>query len=136
MATKTTKTTKTVVAAKVTEGDEAMLALRRVALSHPDVEEGLACKGTVIQSATFKVRGKAFLFLRPGKAMLKLDTSQGAASKLAAKKPGGYTIGAGGWATVDLSHPKEVSMKVLASWIAESYGLFAAKKTPSGGKKK
>jgi hypothetical protein len=115
--------------------EEAMQALRHVALSHPDVEEALACKGTVLESATFKVRQKAFLFLRPGKAMLKLDKSQGAASKLAAKTPASYKIGSGGWATVDLSSPKELSLTVLASWIAESYSLFAAK-TPSSAKRK
>src|SRR5713226_4595552 len=49
--------------------DRTLRALRRAALRHPDVEEGLACKGTVIESVTFKVQGKAFLFLRPEKGM-------------------------------------------------------------------
>jgi hypothetical protein len=60
-----------------------------------DVEEGLACKGTVIESVTFKVQGKAFLFLRPEKAMLRLDRSHDEAATLAAKKPACYKVGSG-----------------------------------------
>jgi hypothetical protein len=120
------------------EPEQIMQALRQAARTHADVEEGLACKGTVIESATFKVNGKAFLFLRPGTAMLKLDTSLDEASKLAAEKPACYKVGSGGWATVNLSSPKDLSMDILTRWIAESHGLFAAvkKKRPEGRTKK
>ena len=105
--------------------NRTLLALRQAALRHRNVDEGLACKGTVIESATFKVNGKAFLFLRPGKAMLKLAKSLGEASKLARTKAGCYSVGSGGWITVDLTDPKQVSVPVLGRWIAESYALFA-----------
>jgi hypothetical protein len=108
------------------QGDEVLLALREVALQHADVEEGLACKGTVVQSATFTVRGKAFLFLRPGRAMMKLEASSAEAKKQAAKFPDRYKLGAGGWATVTYTTSKDVSLPMLRRWIAESYGLFAA----------
>ncbi len=112
---------------KTASGAESTIeTLRRTALGHPDVEEGLSCKGTAIESATFKVNGKAFLFLRPGTAMLKLDASLAEASKLAAEKPDGYKVGSGAWVTIALSNPKELSMEVLARWIAESHKLFAS----------
>jgi hypothetical protein len=116
--------------------DRTLRALRRAALRHPNIEEGLACKGTVIESATFEVQGKAFLFLRPEKAMLRLDRSHGEAATLAAKKPACYKVGSGGWITISLSSPNDLSMKVLSSWVAKRYSLFAAKRAPSSVKSK
>ncbi|MHB8876444.1 MAG: MmcQ/YjbR family DNA-binding protein [Myxococcaceae bacterium] len=101
-------------------------ALRRAAVRHKGVEVGVACEGTPVESRTFKVRGKAFLFLRPGKALLKLQKSQGEASELAAANPGCCKLGSGGWTTVDLGGSKAVTVKRLEGWIAESYELFAA----------
>lgn len=116
------------------EADATIETLRRVALGHADVEEGLSCKGTAIESATFKVNGKAFLFLRPGTAMLKLGASLEEASRLAAEKPSCYKVGSGAWVTIALANPKELSMEVLSRWIAESHKLFAApqKKAAAG----
>ena len=108
------------------QGDEIVLALRKSAMQHDDVEEGIACKGSVIQSATFKVRGKAFLFLRPGRVMVKLEASRAEAVKHAAKSPDRYKIGAGGWATVTYTESRDVSLPMLRRWIEESYRLFAA----------
>lgn len=116
--------------------DKAIEALRRAGLRQPNVEESIACKGTALESETFKVQGKAFLFLRSGKAMLKSGTSQRAAMKLADEHPAYYKVGSGGWTTVDLSNPKGLSMKLLESWIAESHGLFASKRASSSAKRK
>src|SRR5687767_12811353 len=102
--------------------DPVMSRLRKAALRHSAVEEGLACKGTVIQSATLKVRGRSFLFLRPGRIMIKLQASRDEAMELAKKSPDHYKIGAGGWTTVTYAVPKDVSLPMLERWIAESYG--------------
>lgn len=116
------------------QGDAVMLVLRNAALRQPDVIEGLACKGTTIQSATFKVRGKAFLFLRPGRVMVKLDGSRSEALKHAERNPERYRVGSGGWTTVTYDAPKEVSLPQMERWIRESYGLFAATKAGRGKK--
>ena len=96
-------------------------ALRRAALAHPAVEESLPCRGTTIESASFKVGGKAFLFLGEAKAMVKLQASRVQADQLAAQRPGTCKTGAGGWTTVVLSEPAGVPLTTLRAWIAESY---------------
>ena len=103
-------------------------ALRKAALAHPDVEESLACKGTAIESASFRVSGKAFLFLSPAKAMVKLDRSREQASELEAESPDACKTGAGGWTTIALAAPSRPSLATLRAWIAESYGSFAQAK--------
>lgn len=99
----------------------AFEALRRAALAHPGVEEKVACRGTALESASFRVGGKAFLFLSPGKAMVKLDGSREEASEIAACK-----TGAGGWTTVDLASDEAPATSLLVRWVAESRALFAA----------
>jgi len=106
--------------------DRVVVALRRAALRHPDVDESVACRGTPIESATFKIGGRAFLFLRSGRVMVRLDRSQGEAAGLAQKKPERYKIGSGGWATVTFEDPKDVSIRLLEKWISESYGVLAS----------
>jgi hypothetical protein len=106
--------------------DRVVVALRRAALRHPDVEESVACKGTPIESATFKIGGRAFLFLRSGRVMVRLDRSQEEAAGLAQKKPERYKIGSGGWATVTFEGPKDVSIRLLERWVSESYGVLAS----------
>jgi predicted DNA-binding protein (MmcQ/YjbR family) len=110
----------------------AVQALRQAALRHADVQESVACKGTAIESATFKVGGRVFLFLRSGRVMVRLDRSQEEATRLAEEKPACYKVGSGGWTTVSSTGPKELSLKLLEKWIAESYRLFAS----AGGSKK
>ena len=73
-----------------------MKAMRAIALKLPDVEEGVACEGTALEKRTVKVKGKAFLFLGTGDALLKLDGSLAAATKLADKTPARYRVGKGG----------------------------------------
>ena len=100
-------------------------ALRQAALAHPAVEESLACRGTAVESASFEVGGKAFLFLDEAKAMVKLGASREQAGELAAQGPGTCKTGAGGWTTVVLSEPAGVPLATLRAWIAESYAHFA-----------
>ncbi|HTF90899.1 MAG TPA: hypothetical protein VK843_20945 [Planctomycetota bacterium] len=67
--------------------------------------------------------------------MMKLETSRDEAMKHASRTPGRYKIGAGGWATVTYSEPKEVSLPMLERWVEESYELFAAAPKPRSSKK-
>ena len=101
-------------------------SLRKQASGYPEVEESVACKGTVIQSATFKVGGKAFLFLRPARAMLKLGASLPEVMRMAKANTSALRAGSGGWITIPLPAKKPVTAKRLTSWIRESYELFAA----------
>jgi len=102
-------------------------ALRKAALSLPDVEEGVACEGTAVESRTFKIGKKAFLFVRPAAFMLKVDESAEAAKRLA-EKDGRYRIGAGGWVTVTLGSAPPPPLRLIAGWMNESYRGMAASK--------
>jgi hypothetical protein len=105
--------------------DDPFDVLRKVALSRPEAEESLACRGTAIESASFRVRGKSFLFLSPAKVMVKLETSQGEASELERRHPAACKTGKGGWTTAALSVPGGAPLKTLERWIAESHALAA-----------
>lgn len=94
------------------------MTLRTAALSHEGVEETVACKGTAVESASFPVKKKAFLFLSDAHARLKLDASIAKAKKL------GCDVGKGGWVKVDLAG-RAPPVSVLKTWIRESYGLMA-----------
>ena len=112
-------------------------AFRKAALGHAGVEESLACKGTAIESASFKVRGKSFLFLRPATAMLKLESSKAQAQSLATRSPHACKVGASGWTTLTFSEPAAVNLKLAEKWVAESYNLFSSPKaTKSSNVKK
>ena len=106
-----------------------MDALWDAATRTPGVESGVACAGTAVETRTAKVRGKAFLFLRPQDARFKL-----AASAAEASRPGsGCKVGAGGWCHVVLGAADTPPLEVMERWIAESHGLMAA---PASGKSK
>lgn len=83
-------------------------AVKKIALGLPDVASGVACKGTSLESTTFTVKKKAFVFMRTvGKdceLRLKLD---------------------GKWArkTVPLDAPPAT----LEKWLRESYAALAPK---------
>ena len=104
---------------------KAAQALRRIASRHADVEQGVACKGTSLESTTFGVRRKVFLFMRVTDGVfnlrLRLGDSRGEAAKLAAKEPGRYAIGAGGWAKVTFSEGDAAPLDLLERWIDESH---------------
>jgi hypothetical protein len=97
------------------------------AMSHPDVEEGIACAGTAAERKTVKIRKKAFLFLGTVNVMVKLGDSLPEAMQLASKEPNTYKAGAGGWVTISLECLSSSAVKRLLKWIDESYRLFAPK---------
>lgn len=110
-------------------------ALRRAALQYPETQEGIACAGTTLERRTVTVRGKAFLFLGPADARLKLGDSLPEATRLAAAEPGSLQVGAHGWVAVTFGDARAVPVAVLIRWVEESYRLFAPEqrttKTPA-----
>ena len=66
-----------------------MQALRSLALRYPGAQEGIACNGNSLEKRTIKAGGKAFLFLGPRDAMLKLRDSLPEATRLARELPAG-----------------------------------------------
>lgn len=110
-------------------------ALRKFAMKHDDVEEGIACAGTALECATFKTNKKAFLFLGTANARLKLQDSLAEAAKLAKAEHDRYKAGANGWVEVKFAGDEAPPLDVMTRWIDESYQLMAAplsakKKTP------
>jgi hypothetical protein len=103
-----------------------LAALIARARRHPEVEEGIACAGTSLESRTLKVRGKAFAFFRPGSVMLKLGESLAEARAMAAKAPRQFRAGAGGWVDVKFGDGEPLPIAVMQRWLDESYALFAA----------
>lgn len=112
-----------------------MKALRAIALKYPACEEGIACKGTALECATFKVGGKAFLFLGRADIRLKLGESLPEAAKLAKKEPERFNAGAGGWVKVMYGEDHPLPLDVVKRWIDESYGLMAPKQPTSKPKR-
>lgn len=103
---------------------------------HPEVEEGVACAGTPIESRTLKVNGKAFAFFRPGNVMLKLGDSLPEAQAMAAQAPQRCQAGAGGWVTVKFGDGEPLPLSVMRRWLDESYALFAGRTGKPAGKGK
>ncbi len=108
--------------------DAAIAALLASVRRHPDVEEGVACAGTKLESRTLKVRSKAFAFVRPGNLMLKLRDSLDEALGLARAEPEQFQASANGWVTVRLAAAAMPTAMVsrLRRWLDESHALFAA----------
>ncbi|MCI0637696.1 MAG: MmcQ/YjbR family DNA-binding protein [Gemmataceae bacterium] len=104
-----------------------MQALRKIALAYPEAEEGIACKGTALECATFKARNKTFLFLGAADLRVKLSESLSEAVKLQAKEPNRYKVGAHGWVAVVFGSDKSTPIDVLERWIDESYRLLVPK---------
>jgi hypothetical protein len=98
---------------------QAVQALRKAALAHDEVEEGVACAGTAIECATFKSKKKAFLFVNENNARVRLVASRAEAARLAKKEPKRFVIGPQGWAKVFLSDPPE--LELMLRWLDESY---------------
>jgi hypothetical protein len=90
----------------------------------PGVERGTACEGTALQSDTLKVNGRAFLFLSPKKAYLKLAGSVPEAQKAARLSPA-VVPGGAGWTSLLWDAPCPVGAAVLRRWVAESHALIA-----------
>lgn len=105
--------------------------LRTLALRSPEVEEGIACKGTAAECSAYKSRKKTFLFVRTAALMIKLKESLPEAARLASEDPSRYTAGAGGWVTVKFGPDKPLPGRgLLELWVAESYRLIVNPKKP------
>ena len=103
-----------------------MLALRKYALSFPEVEEGSSCV-----KRAFKARKKAFFYLGMHddtyNIMVKLIGSLDEAGQLEASEPETYRIGSHGWTTVVYSHDVFPPKGLIERWIEESYRALAHK---------
>lgn len=104
---------------------------REVAIALPDTDEGISCKGTVLEARTVKVDTRAFLFLGKKDLRLKLEKSIAAA-----KKVDGVDVGSGGWTTIRFADGLP-DFALVEKWIRESYALVAVgTKKPKKKKKK
>ena len=112
----------------VTAKPTSMQALREFALRLPETGEGIACKGTAFETCTIWTNGRAFLFLRPIDARLKLSASSKDAGARAAKEPERYEVDTGGWVEIRLDGAND-RLDVLERWVAESHGLFRLAKS-------
>ncbi len=94
------------------------------AKSLDDVTETVACKNTPIEQASFKVKGKSFLFVqqKDGGVVVRLKLRESAAS---AAGFDGVEVGAGGWTTIRLG-ARSAPPKQTQNWIGESYALSIA----------
>ena len=99
--------------------------LSKAARSRAGGSEGVACAGTALESKTFKVSDKAFLFIGPKNARLKLVTSADEAKEWAGKAKSAVEFGKGGWVAIRFDGSKAPADSVLRRWVAESHSLFA-----------
>lgn len=100
-------------------------------------------KGTACTQSSFKVGGKAFLFVGEqggrSKVMLKLDASMAEAKKLAKQAPADYQVGNTGWVTARFDAANPLPKRLWEKWLEESYALSAGgprKKAPKKTSKK
>jgi hypothetical protein len=92
-----------------------MVDLGAIACALPNVDQGIACVGTALESRTYLLGKKSFLFVSRKDVRLKLSASAAKAKKL------GLAVGANGW--VKLALDALPPARVLERWIAESYAL-------------
>jgi hypothetical protein len=111
-----------------------MKALRRAALRHPDVHEGVSCEGTSLEKRTVKAGNKAFVFLGVADVMVKLRASLPQARRMAKKEPSRYKAGAHGWVTARLTDDQTPPMALLHRWVDESYHLVVETRTKVSSK--
>ncbi len=91
----------------------------------PGVSESIACAGTALESKTFVVGKKSFVFIGTKDARLKLKHSLFEATELSSKPRSAIRVGTGGWVTIQLQAEVLPSVAVLRRWVKESYGLFS-----------
>lgn len=100
--------------------------LRKIASRFDGVEEGVACAGTKIESKTYCVRGRAFLFVGAAEpTVVRFKVGE----RAAAAKKAGAEVGAGGWAKIVLDGAPPAG---FADLVAESYALVGGGKAPRG----
>lgn len=108
-------------------------AIREKASSYPNVDEGTACT-----QSSFKVGGKAFLFIGEQggryKAMFKLQDSIAQAEQLASKEPDNYQVGS--WTTARFTAEKPIPKRVWQKWLNESYALASSRSAKKKSAKK
>lgn len=104
--------------------------IRLKAGQYAGVDKGAACT-----QSSFKVGGKAFLFVGEqggrSKVMLKLDASMAEARKLAKQAPDDYQVGTTGWVTARFDATRPMPKRLWERWLEESYAMSAG-----GAKKK
>lgn len=85
------------------------------------VTETVACAGTAIEQASFKVGKKSFLFVqaKDGGVIVRLKLGESASSAGAHEA---VEIGVNGWATVRLS-AQQALPRAARAWVLESYAL-------------
>ncbi len=106
---------------------KSLEALRSLALTYPEAEEGIACQGTALECSAFKARKKTFLFVSARELKVKLGDSLAEAKKLAKAEPARIQVGVHGWVTVKFSDEQTSPLEILKRWIDESYRLLAPK---------
>jgi predicted DNA-binding protein (MmcQ/YjbR family) len=81
--------------------------------------------------SAFKVRGKAFVFMRASDEGLsmstKLPNSHEAARTMPFAEPTGYGLGKSGWITSSFGPKEKPPMTLLKAWIEESFQAVAPK---------
>ena len=103
-----------------------MVDLAAIARKLPGVGEGVACAGTALESRTYTVNGKAFLFVAKKDARLKLTTSAAGA------RAAGFAVGSNGWVKLPLGElPAAATVK---RWIAESHAAIGGGEPASASK--
>lgn len=101
-------------AARISDGDRVPPRVL-VATALPGVVEGVAFAGTPLESRTYRVNKKSFLFVSETLARFKLDASCSEAKRL------GCEVGANSWVKLSLDAMPPAS--VVRRWTAESHTL-------------
>ncbi len=109
--------------------------LTKAAKSLKDVDEGIACAGTALESKTYKVGGKAFLFVSAKVARLKLAQSVDEARAFAREPNSAIDVGAGGWTAIRWTDGDVPADAVLRRWVTESHAQYRESAAPAARKK-
>ena len=112
------------MASKEPTESKPMIAIRKLALGYPEVEETDSCV-----HRAFKARGKSFVFLgmkdETYSVRLKLKDSLDEAESLAAESPENFDVGMHGWTLVTFPHSRSPPRGLMKRWIDESFRLLA-----------
>jgi hypothetical protein len=117
-------------------GSSVATTLTKAASAIAGVAEGIACAGTSLESRTFNVGGKAFLFVGTKDARLKLDASLGEAMALARQASSGVRVGTKGWVTLRIESEEAPDATTLRRWVRESHGVTASPPQAKGRAKR